>query len=185
MSDKRQADSGLHRLMSTVASERAQLVADIDASESERKALAAWLDVPSVPSLKAHVERRIWRTNGIEIEGRLSADVERVCGVSLERFVEHAEAEFVRRYHPDASAAADIPQGELVLDVDEEDPEPMPGTSLDVGAIVAEELSLALDPFPRKPGAALGEEAAAAAARDEKPNSFAALARLKGGDKAT
>jgi uncharacterized metal-binding protein YceD (DUF177 family) len=60
---------------------------------------------------------------------------------------------------------------------DPDAPEPLEGDTIDVGAIVADHLSLALDPFPRAAGATY-EPAAQPA--DAKPNPFAALAQLKG-----
>ncbi len=45
---------------------------------------------------------------------------------------------------------------EVVLDPDEADwPEPVPREGLDVGEVVAQLLSLALDPYPRRRGATL------------------------------
>ena len=38
----------------------------------------------------------------------------------------------------------------------------MPGATIDLGEATVEQLALALDPFPRKPGIALPEEAAEA-----------------------
>jgi hypothetical protein len=37
---------------------------------------------------------------------------------------------------------------------------PYAGDSIDLGAVLAEQLALSLDPYPRKPGAALPPEAA-------------------------
>jgi hypothetical protein len=51
--------------------------------------------------------------------------------------------------------------------------EPLPSDILDIGEAVAQQLSLALDPYPRAPGAIAGAPA-------ERPVSpFAALARWK------
>ena len=49
-----------------------------------------------------------------------------------------------------------IPEsGEAVLSAQADAPEPLSGNLLDVGEIVAEQLSLAADPYPRRPGAKL------------------------------
>jgi uncharacterized metal-binding protein YceD (DUF177 family) len=59
---------------------------------------------------------------------------------------------------------------------DEEAPEVLPGSLLDVGAPVLEELSLMLDPYPRAPGVTFE------APKDEpeaKDSPFAVLAKLK------
>jgi hypothetical protein len=64
---------------------------------------------------------------------------------------------------------------ERTLD-DEDPPEPLPDGFIDLGALAVEFLALALDPFPRKPGAAFDS-----ADSDETPSPFAALAALKQG----
>jgi len=60
----------------------------------------------------------------------------------------------------------------------------MSGNLLDVGEIVAEQLSLAADPYPRRPGAKLedvlhGRAAGAGRARRAAPAPFAGLAALR------
>ena len=54
--------------------------------------------------------------------------------------------------------------------------EPAPGGVVDIGEAVAQQLSLALDPFPRAPGVAAPEAAAEAAGAQ---SAFAALSRWK------
>jgi uncharacterized metal-binding protein YceD (DUF177 family) len=69
------------------------------------------------------------------------------------------------------AAVVDIEVGE-----DDDAPEVLPGSLLDVAAPVLEELSLLLDPYPRAPGVTF------AAPKDEaeaKESPFAVLAKLK------
>jgi uncharacterized metal-binding protein YceD (DUF177 family) len=54
--------------------------------------------------------------------------------------------------------------------------EPLQGETIDIGEAVAQQLSLALDPYPRAPGAALDLKLAGGAGAD---GPFAALAKLK------
>jgi len=64
-------------------------------------------------------------------------------------------------------------------DVKWNDPEPLIGGAVDLGAIATEFLVLGVDPYPRKPGAVFDPP------QDHKPDGgpFAALAKLtKGGD---
>ena len=56
-----------------------------------------------------------------------------------------------------------------------EDAEPLPETELDIGEVVAEELALSLNPYPRKPDASFGDKEAA----ERTPSPFDVLARLK------
>ena len=73
-------------------------------------------------------------------------------------------------------AGADAGETAIVLSGATELVEPLPGNVIDIGEAVAQELSLALDPYPRAPGAARPtsrwREALAAP--------FAALAKLEG-----
>ena len=62
-------------------------------------------------------------------------------------------------------------------------PEPAPDGWIDLGELAAEQLGLALDPYPRKPDAAVPAEwkaePAAEPVADERPNPFAVLEKLK------
>ena len=64
-----------------------------------------------------------------------------------------------------------------MLDGDAEPVEPLDDGMIDIGEAVAQQLSLALDPFPRAPGAVLDEETDLS---DGSPREspFAALAKL-------
>ena len=66
----------------------------------------------------------------------------------------------------------------MVVNLDTEEPGEWRPQGIDLGALLAEELSLAMPDFPRKPDAEL-EGAPDEAPADEKPNPFAALAKLK------
>jgi len=58
---------------------------------------------------------------------------------------------FERRF----SAAAE-PAGDGLVDLEGDDPpDPLIGGKIDVGEVLAEELGLTLDPYPRLPGASL------------------------------
>ena len=59
------------------------------------------------------------------------------------------------------------------LDLEAEDEIPYEGTSIDLGEAASEQLALALDPFPRKPGAELPGSVG-----PHESGAFAALAKL-------
>lgn len=145
----------------------------IEANAAERKALAGRFGIPSIETLRAEIElRRIRGGAAVKLTGALLADVTQSCVVTLEPVKQHVEDSFEILYSDDVTdeqsaigAAADIAW-----------PEPLPAGPLDVGEAVAEQLSLALDPYPRAAGVALesrwtGEEESA------KP--FAALDKLR------
>lgn len=118
------------------------LVADAD----ERAALAARFGLLSLDRFEAQL-RLHWLEPGtlLALNGTLSADMVQSCVVTLEpvpsRIDEPVEMLFAR----DGEASADF--------VGSEDAEPLEGDRLDIGEIVAEELSLSLDPYPRSPNA--------------------------------
>jgi hypothetical protein len=99
--------------------------------------------------------------------------------VSLEPFEARLEEDFEIEFVP--ADGGDGPE----LDIGAEDAEPLPqGGELDVGEIAAQQLSLALDPFPRAPSAAwsdrieAGEEADPQPANEQARKAFATLSRL-------
>jgi len=73
-----------------------------------------------------------------------------------------------------------VAEREIIVDAASEDaPEPLEGDEIDLGELMAEQLGLGIDPYPRRPGAILEiPETASEAAL--KP--FAALQALKKGD---
>jgi hypothetical protein len=66
----------------------------------------------------------------------------------------------------------------MVEPEEEEPPEPVGPRGIDLGEAVAQQLALALDPYPRAPGAALPEDLRAETGAE---SPFAVLERLKRG----
>jgi len=80
------------------------------------------------------------------------AEVVQSCVVTLEPVPATVEDRFVRTY---TSSPVDA-ELETVVDLDSDDPpDPILGGIVDVGEAIAEALGLALDPYPRAPGAEL------------------------------
>lgn len=159
---------------------------EISASAAETAALAVRFGFRALPRLAARVA--VDRRPGglVVVEGRIRATIVQDCVVTLDP-VEQAVDEPFRLTFAERAGA---PGGDLVLSVEEDTPEPLSGPALDVGELVAEQLALAADPFPRRPGARLedvlpaGRAGSEAAKRLDSP--FAALAGLpkgKGGRK--
>jgi uncharacterized metal-binding protein YceD (DUF177 family) len=106
------------------------------------------------------------------------ADVTQSCIVTLEPVEAHVEGDFERRYLPNAEFKdGETASHEIHVDPDGEDPAEILGREIDLGEILVEELSLALDPYPRKPGVEFTPEQDTVAKPD---NPFAVLAKLKG-----
>lgn len=154
---------------------------DLTARPAEREALAKRFDVRAVETLTATVRlQSLARGTLVRVSGQLSARVIQTCVISLEPVVENVSESF------SMSFCDTVPEThgdmELELSYDEEDPpDPIVGGSIDVGEVVAEQLALALNPFPRKEGVeferkAEGEDEGEG---EKRPNPFAALAELR------
>lgn len=153
----------------------------LEASETERAALARRFALPAIGrlacsgTLSPAAGGRWW------LRARLDAAVTQLCVVSLEPFEARVEEDFEIEFVPADGG------DEAELDIGAEDAEPLPpGGELDVGEIAAQQLSLALDPFPRAPSAAwsdrieAGEEPGPQPANEQARKAFAALSRLAG-----
>lgn len=152
----------------------------IVASETERAAIAAEHDLVGLDALTADLDVRRAAGGIIVVDGRLRADLVQTCVVSLVPVPQTIDERFHLSFATAGSDAAPPPPrpgAEVLVDPDIDQPDLLVGSTLDLGAIVAEQFALALDPYPRAPGAALPAEAAADGDRPESP--FAALAALK------
>ncbi len=157
-----------------------------EADERERAALAARFGLVELTSLRARL--RIERARGraaavpgaIAISGTLDAAVVQTCVVTLEAFGSHVEDSFNQLFGS-ADALPDQVEG-AISPFGDDTPEPLLGDEIDVGEFVAQQLSLALEPYPRRPGAAsddiAGQTGAEAPAGTDHP--FAVLGQLKG-----
>ncbi len=140
----------------------------VEATGAECAAIAGRLLVPSVEAVRCEWTLRP-STGGVVLAGgRLHARLHQECVVSLEPFPVEVSEAFDVHFVPagQESDAADEP--------DEPDELPYDGAGLDLGEATVEQLALSLDPYPRKPGAVLPDEAGEQAA-----NPFDALARLR------
>ena len=143
----------------------------ITASEAERAALARRLSLVALDRFAADV--RLSRVRGgVRLEAAIEADIVQDCVVTLEPFKSRIADEFTLVYQRRIA-----PPSEL-LDPDEDEAELLEGDEVDIGEAVAQQLSLALDPFPRAPGAGFPEAEQAEAAENVRSHPFAELAKL-------
>lgn len=158
---------------------------DLIATEAERIALARRFQILAVHRLEAHVQVVLHPVvaGSFLVKGRFEADVDQACVVSLEPVREAVSESFSRSFAPAAAAGGartgtDEPEW---LDPDSADPPDLLADGrIDVGEVVAEELALGLDPYPRKTGADMPEQYRPRTDDKEgKISPFAALARLK------
>lgn len=120
----------------------------VEATASECTALAARMKLPVVLALSCRFHLRRERANTVLAHGHLRAEVVQTCVLSLEDFASIVEERFVVRC---------VPAGQESDDIDPEAPDDLPFTAgmIDLGEAAAQQLALALDPYPRAPGAAL------------------------------
>jgi uncharacterized metal-binding protein YceD (DUF177 family) len=151
----------------------------LQASDAERAALAVRFELAELSGLTAEVRLRRARAGRyVEIDATLRAAVAQSCVVTLDPVAAEIEESFTLLMGPidERGRKGD----ELVVELDE--PEPLDGDEIDVGELVAQQLSLALDPYPRRPDVAFpdGADPASRPADDAAPaapaaNPFAAL----------
>lgn len=156
----------------------------IVADAEELTALAKAYDIPEVRALAADFVLSREAGGVIRVKGRVTAGIVQTCVVSLapvEQSIDEAiDVRLVEAGSRRVKTAA-RPAAEVMVDPAAPDPpDVLSSPMIDLGAIAAEHFLLAVDPYPRAPGAALPAEAA-----DPFPDSsdspFAALARLRGG----
>ncbi len=128
---------------------------DIVANESERGALAKRFGFLGLPSLSARVTVDRRPGGQIVVEGRLKGRIVQSCTLTLDPVAQDLDEAFRVVFKQGLAEELDPESGEAVVSAQADAPEPLAGNVLDVGEIVAEQLSLAADPYPRKPGAKL------------------------------
>lgn len=135
----------------------------IKANEAERAALAIRFGVLSIEELSAALELKCERGGlVIHVTGNLHTDLTQECVVTCDLVQNHIEDKF-EAFYSDTTKALSFAKakaehkarhGEPEIEMmDERDaPEPIENGVLDMGELVAQFLSLAIDPYPRKQG---------------------------------
>lgn len=154
--------------------------ARIEPTAAEREAIAKDFGLPEVRALTGDVSVRRESGGSIVVEGRVTAEIVQTCVVSFEPVDQSIDETFVVRYveaDGPGAPAAPKPGAEVHLDPNAEPPDILTDDTLDLGAVVLEHFALAIDPYPRVPGAEAPVKTEDAAARaSESP--FAVLAKL-------
>jgi uncharacterized metal-binding protein YceD (DUF177 family) len=140
----------------------------VSADAEECAAVARRMRIPGVQALSCQFHLRPELAGRIAATGALRARVTQTCVVSLEAFDADIAEDF---------AVVFVPEGEQTEDWD--DPEtideiPYAGAQIDLGEAAVEQLALAMEPYPRKPGAVVEQ-----AGETALPGALAALARWK------
>ena len=159
---------------------------DLTAAPEIRAAVARLAGLRELSRLQASFDVTRSGDSGLRVSGHVSATVGQNCVVTLEPLANEVDEDVELVFAPlppvpghevaDAAAAEDAPPRRAR---NWNEPEPLIGGVVDLGALAIEFLILGLDPYPRKPGAVFEPP------QDLKPDAgpFAALAKLaKGGN---
>ena len=146
-------------------------------SAAERGTLCMRLELIELSELDSEVTITRRGPTRVRVDAKLAAVVVQSCVITLEPVPATVEESFTQEFVYATSASDGVANGKREVWVEPGDePEVLTDDRLDVGELVTQILSLALDPYPRKQGASFvgvqtGENAPTTA--------FAALAELK------
>jgi uncharacterized metal-binding protein YceD (DUF177 family) len=145
---------------------------ELTASAEERAALAKRFELLTLDQLEARVQ--ITRVAGgfYRLSAHLDATLTQACVITLEPVASQISEDFSLLY-----GTLDD-ENEVVLDSGSETVEPLEAGTIDIGEAVAQQLSLALDPFPHAPGAE-PESGEISFGEPSRESPFAVLAKLR------
>ncbi len=145
---------------------------------AERAALAVRYSLLSLDNLEVQLTLRSEVSGEFVVEGHLQAELTQQCVVTLEPVIETVAAPIEQRY----TLQSVVLETDLEIGPnDMEPPEPVIGDSIDLGELVAQHLSLSINPYPRTPDAENQADQYRSNAPDEGP--FAALTKLREPDR--
>lgn len=175
----------------------------IQATAEEKAALVKRLELVSLKRLEAEFVLRRRKDGILQVTGSLEAELEQPCVISLEPVPALVQDSFEEFFIEETTRPLARKEVEVLApdDMAEDVPEPVDNGIIDLGELVTQNLSLAMDPFPRKdgveipaewrgtdpddPDAALAEDvpapnpASAPEPGEKRPSPFAILAQLK------
>jgi uncharacterized metal-binding protein YceD (DUF177 family) len=147
---------------------------DLVADEAERRSVADRLGLLSLERLEAHA---VLARDGpkVRAKGRLKALLDQACVATGEPVPAHLDEPFDLLFvaEPQIGGEEEIELGQSDLDTIFHD-----GSAIDLGGAISDSLALALDPYPRSPGAEVALKEAGVLSEEE-ASPFAALAALK------
>ena len=122
----------------------------LEAGAAERAAVAEALGLLALDGLSAEAELRRLGDDEVRARGRVRARVTQACAVTDESVPADLDEPFDILFRPAPAAA---PDQEIELSAGECDVVFHEGGAVDLGAAAMDTLALALDPYPRAPGA--------------------------------
>jgi len=150
----------------------------IEANAAECEAMAEALGILKVAKASAEFVITPFRKTGFKIVGEVKAEVEQACVVSLEPVPEVISEPVDLRFLPESEI--EPVSDEVEVDLSTEDPpEPIVGSSVDLGVLTTEFVAVGLNPYPRAPGAEFTALIEDDGSDDVPPSPFAGLSVLK------
>src|SRR5437763_11292551 len=151
-------------------------------SAAERAQIAAWLGIESLETFQASVRLTRTASGRYLYRGHFDADVVQACVVTLEPVPSHLSGDFERSFqlappvaHLKRRGAVEPPPVTAITDLESDSQEILKSPVVDLAAPMLEELSLALDPYPRKAGVSFVPPEDAGSSKD---NPFSVLKNL-------
>ena len=154
-SAEKPAKSELERIVDLERMGPAGSALEISTTDGERAALTKRFGFLGLPALSARVTVDRRAGGQVVVEGRLRGKIVQACILTLDPVTQELDETFRVVFQQDVEDERDPESGEALLNAQADAPEPLPGNLLDVGEIVAEQLSLAADPYPKRPGVTL------------------------------
>lgn len=150
----------------------------ITLNEGQRAKLAEWLEIQDIEKFVGTVTLHKLSASRFRYEAELVCDLVQASVVSLEPVRAHVEQHFARELHLTHHLRRRVDVGEEVppASADDEGTEEIETSKYDLAAPLIEELSLALDPYPRRPDEVFQPPVGTDAPRE---SPFAVLKKLK------
>jgi len=154
----------------------------LEATPAQREALAKVARLPEIFSAGASFRLSHAAGGKVHVVGRVTARVGQTCVVTLEPIENVIDERVDLEFAPEE----DIPRLAAIIDAEDDAgevpdlPEPISNGTIDLGRVATDVLFLAIDPYPRKPGAVFTQPQAT---RDSDEHPFAALKALQRGGK--
>lgn len=149
---------------------------ELTAPQDEFADIATVVGVDAVTSLTGEFDVNK-RGDGLHVRGKVRAQVQQTCVVTLEPLSNKVEETIDLTFSPSMS----VSESEVAVAADSgvDAIEPMPDGQIDLAALTVEFLMVGIDPYPRKAGVTFDTFVAGNDAEIPRPHPFAALEALK------
>ncbi len=161
---------------------------NFQATEAEKTALALRFDILEIIRLNANADITPAKKGQYKLMVSYNVKLNQACSISLETVTDDVSGNFtVILQHPprEPNKQSQKEEGEIDFDYEESDIEYINSNLVDVGELIAQYISLEINPYPRKSGAT-GEELGQKIIQEEdanlsqeKKSPFAVLKSLK------